>query len=531
MGLRTRILRHPALREFYRNYRVLLTFRGFLLAAAATTLYLLIANTLGLEQLQELEQVQDEPLPGVRRHPRLVGRVTRRRVEVVRPLLMISPPAPSMSNASALRQRAVAAAEHNVPPPPPPKPPPAHGLSSTLPAGESGLLPAECAALRSTLNESTAPSTTRPAVLLLTSAWGLQPDAPSSVRVHAGGAAHAVAGAASRSLLLASARRNLRNPSVAALHIFVPPSSCAREWMTREVAASGAHHSTSRLRLHITAAAPSWAALLEHGARHSAAADASLLLVSRADVVWPRDFGCLSPEALHASGAALAPSCAVDLAQCVAAVPRAKRAPTPVTNWTEAYAECRARQKSATACVPLLDLCRKYQRVHHALLVAPPLRLDPHVMSTLRTLAATFGSETRAAAAISAQPGGIVVNPCGELAPVCLRCADFAEISLAWSGTVWSGPHSATGLPPAPLDAALAGSGTCATTAAEQGPGAATPPPPLPVSNVTSHHRSRASAPTARRHVGATQTPKSPPAAVGRRTRVPTVVVGGSSTD
>ena len=208
-----------------------------------------------------------------------------------------------------------------------------------------------------------------------------------------------------------------------------------------------------------------------------------------------------------------------------------KRAPTPVTNWTEAYAECRARQKSATACVPLLDLCRKYQRVHHALLVAPPLRLDPHVMSTLRTLAATFGSETRAAAAISAQPGG-VVNPCGELAPVCLRCADFAEISLAWSGTIWSGPHSATGLPPAPLDAALAGSGTCATTAAEQGPGAATPPPPPPpVSNVTSHHRSRASAPTARRHVGATQTPKSAPAVVGRRTRVPTVVVGGSSTD
>ena len=74
MGVRTRILGHPALREFYRNYRVLLTFRGFLLAAAATTLYLLIANTLGLEQLQELEQVQDEPLPGVRRHPRLVGR-------------------------------------------------------------------------------------------------------------------------------------------------------------------------------------------------------------------------------------------------------------------------------------------------------------------------------------------------------------------------------------------------------------------------------------------------------------------------
>ena len=64
MGLRTRILRHPALREFYRNYRVLLTFRGFLLAAAATTLYLLIANTLGLEQLQELEQVQDEPGSG-----------------------------------------------------------------------------------------------------------------------------------------------------------------------------------------------------------------------------------------------------------------------------------------------------------------------------------------------------------------------------------------------------------------------------------------------------------------------------------
>ena len=54
MGLRTRMLRHPALREFYLNYRVLLTFRGFLLAAAATTLYLLIANTLGLEQLQAL---------------------------------------------------------------------------------------------------------------------------------------------------------------------------------------------------------------------------------------------------------------------------------------------------------------------------------------------------------------------------------------------------------------------------------------------------------------------------------------------
>ena len=56
MGLRTRILRHPALREFYRNYRVLLTFRGFLLAAAATTLYLLIANTLGLEQTTAAEQ-------------------------------------------------------------------------------------------------------------------------------------------------------------------------------------------------------------------------------------------------------------------------------------------------------------------------------------------------------------------------------------------------------------------------------------------------------------------------------------------
>ena len=63
MGLRTRILRHPALREFYRNYRVLLTFRGFLLAAAATTLYLLIANTLGLEQLQELEQVGTSRCP------------------------------------------------------------------------------------------------------------------------------------------------------------------------------------------------------------------------------------------------------------------------------------------------------------------------------------------------------------------------------------------------------------------------------------------------------------------------------------
>ena len=134
------------------------------------------------------------------------------------------------------------------------------------------------------------------------------------------------------------------------------------------------------------------------------------------------------------------------------------------------------------------------------------------------------------APAISAQPG-VVVNPCEQLAPVCLRCADFAEISLAWSGTIWSGPHSATGLPPAPLDAALAGSGTCATTAAEQGPGAATPPPPPPVSNVTSHHRSGASAPSVRRHVGATQTPKSAPAVVGRRTRVPTVLVGGSSTD
>ena len=68
MGLRTRILRHPALREFYRNYRVLLTFRGFLLAAAATTLYLLIANTLGLEQLQELTP---------KSAPAVVGRRTR----------------------------------------------------------------------------------------------------------------------------------------------------------------------------------------------------------------------------------------------------------------------------------------------------------------------------------------------------------------------------------------------------------------------------------------------------------------------
>ena len=81
MGLRTRILRHPALREFYRNYRVLLTFRGFLLAAAATTLYLLIANTLGLEQLQELPTSQARWSRArylLRRGPAMAARVFER---------------------------------------------------------------------------------------------------------------------------------------------------------------------------------------------------------------------------------------------------------------------------------------------------------------------------------------------------------------------------------------------------------------------------------------------------------------------
>ena len=257
--------------------------------------------------------------------------------------------------------------------------------------------------------------------------------------------------------------------------------------------------------------------------RHSAAADASLLLVSRADVVWPRDFGCLRRR--RCARAALAPSCGVELAECVAAVPRAKRAPTPVTNWTEAYAECRARQKSATACVPLLDLCRKYQRVHHALLVAPPLRLDPRDEHAAHARRRPLGRRRARRRRSPRSPAASSTR--AESSPLSAFAAQTSRRSLAWSGTVWERAAQRTG-PARVHDASLAGSGTCATTAAEQGPGSGDTAAAAAACRTSLRTTAAARARPPRGGTAARRRPqKHAPAGSTRRTRVPTVLVGG----
>jgi hypothetical protein len=111
--------------------------------------------------------------------------------------------------------------------------------------------------------------------------------------------------------------------------------------------------------------APTWTSLLRHATQLAMPATAAsqprhdLLVLARADVVWPRTFGCISPAAMKSAAAALTFSCQIRLRTC------APRKYAAAANWSEAYRSCRERETVAK-CAPLTDGCYKYSGVVRA---------------------------------------------------------------------------------------------------------------------------------------------------------------------
>ena len=223
---------------------------------------------------------------------------------------------------------------------------------------------------------------------------------------------------------------------------------------------------------------PSYDALLRYAMSLQAAAP--LIVIARADVVWPQGFNCLSSRNMLRRGAVLTLSCQVHTPTCEQLVPNVHAprgatrrqppstsstsssrspplAPPPPTtstdilanaaavgNWSAAYTACRARPHAglqpAFACMPLLNQCHKYSGVQHALVLAnpPPAAALSTVgaaltqagkVHTLSGLHFEYGSETRAADVLWATlPTGSVSNPCVDISPVCMRCAEFSEV-------------------------------------------------------------------------------------------------------
>lgn len=227
--------------------------------------------------------------------------------------------------------------------------------------------------------------------------------------------------------------------------------------------------------------APTWEVLMRYAAAAQAAAP--MVGISRADVVWPRGFNCLSAQAMLRKKAVLALSCQTHLPACAPLVihgratggggsgnrtaaiqealhslPNAGGASAPAAaDWADAYLSCRERggARSSLACLPLLDQCFKYSGVQHAILFATPP--EATAVAAVKTLKAEYGSETNAADALwRALPSQSVHNPCLEVAPTCLHCTAFPEVQAA------ARLRSADHLKPASLPAKLqAGDGYC----------------------------------------------------------------------
>ena len=473
--------RSELLAQLVRSSRLVLTFRGFASFVVLLGLYLVVANTLQLVQLQAIEGDAQEMLPTTVHHvhPSLLGR-----------------------RASADRR----AGKLKTPPPPPEPPSPPPSLPPSPPPMGDGPGDEHCAALRAAAAEAErelGPERGRRAahggerVVVASSGWGL-PVGHEQVSVRPRGSLHATPSAREGwSLLVDAASTNLRNPAIDIVLLFVPASPCALQLATetaapqpapvpapapaappgaapprhisraeREAMAAAAKaRSVPRLVVVASEAEPSWAGMAEAAQQllgRTAEHERGLLALSRADVAWRGAFGCISRAALHASATLLAPSCTV-APRCLPP----PRHPQLTANWSESYAHCRTRS-DATACVGQLDLCHKYNRAHHALLLASPVR--PSLLKPLRRNA-TFGSEAAALAALArAEEVGPLLNPCVQLGAECGHCASFTDLQQAWrSGAL---PKS---LAPATLHPPLAADGSCDTLAPL--PPLAPPPP------------------------------------------------------
>eukprot|EP00908_Phaeocystis_cordata_P012529 Transcript_23504.p1 GENE.Transcript_23504~~Transcript_23504.p1 ORF type:complete len:611 (-),score=112.48 Transcript_23504:1422-3254(-) len=510
----------PRLGQFaVRSSRVFLTFRGFAGFVVLLVVYLVVANTMQLGKLQAIEGDTEEVLPSAVQHvhPSLLGR-----------------------RAHTIGPAATGSALEPVPPRPPPRPPPPPPPSPPQPPAGDGPRAEHCAALRAAAAEAvrlpTPPMRSDERVVVVSSGWGL-PDGREQVSVRARGRLEVEAvGAAEAevgwSLVVAAATANLRNPALHGVILYVPWSACAQqladETPAPEAAPPVAHlparspHAAAaparvvpRLRLIVSEVAPSWAEMAEAAAqqlRATAPHERGLIALSRADVAWLGSFGCISRAGLIEPATLLAPSCRV-APRCLQHEHRA--------NWTVAYARCRERGNAA-ACVSQLDLCHKYNKAHHALVLPSPPRHES--LRPLRTLNATFGAEATALAGLARHTALRLLNPCAQLGAECGHCARFSELQAAWrAGSL---PKH---LAPAPLQPPLLqANGSCAALT----PHASAPPPaaratslPRQRSRSSSHAKQNTNEPARAR----SQTPSRPHASSSIQPQPPTHVAAHPS--
>eukprot|EP00966_Prymnesium_polylepis_P319500 7375953-Prymnesium_polylepis.1 len=200
------------------------------------------------------------------------------------------------------------------------------------------------------------------------------------------------------------------------MHVFVPPSACAQQLADEAAAdheealaaakgqpvpsrkgkggrkkkgkgkslpgrrANGANETAAeaptarppRLWLQVATAPPTWAGMLRHATDHLGSYPPSdkrawIVVIARADVTWPRSFGCLSPSAMKSSASVLTFSCQIHMRTCME--PKFMKGGA---DWATAYKRCRTSGRSVSSCAPMLDTCHKYAGVHHALAFAAP---------------------------------------------------------------------------------------------------------------------------------------------------------------
>ena len=228
--------RHPAggqpTQRAVRSIRWFLTPRGFACLVWGLGIYLALVNSFGVQELAlELadagESLPQEVSLQTALHPRQLGRRVQAVPTAGKPFGNQKPsgvPGKKGKKKPKPKTKAKAPAPVPIPPPPPP---------IKLVASEPGPEELVCDALRHALTLTPAAKlyqhTLDPvpplSVLLLTSGWGLPvKDSQRSLLQKES----SKRGPAEWTQLVHAAEQNLQNPSVGALHIFLPPSDCAQ---------------------------------------------------------------------------------------------------------------------------------------------------------------------------------------------------------------------------------------------------------------------------------------------------------------
>jgi len=449
------------------TFRYFLTVRGFAVLVWSVALYLSVVNTLGVDELEnQILQKRDRVLsfeaPATsHKTSRRIGKRNPNRSVAPSPTLVPSPPhSPAES--------------HTISEPGPPR--------ATCDALRQALLhPYRNAILGSAGKPDPYAQAfdQPPSILLLSSGWSLPPASTSK----------ATDGGTDWAVLVHAVEKNLQNPSIIAQHVFVPRSECAEQVADEAVAinkkavtaAAGDRSSTNRrggkvrkskrtkskgefassqekgrlaangtepagrapsfpsvraprLWLQVASTPPTWSALVRHGVEHAMtdltgkAKTARLVLIARADLVWPKTFHCLSPAAMQSSGIILTFSCQINMPSCVE-----PQFALGGADWATAYRSCRAKKQTVAGCARMLDTCHKYAGVQHAIAFASPLSsIVKNAVGALSILSALYGTESRAVEALYNRLGkSRIANACLSLSPMCLRCAEFSELQTA----------------------------------------------------------------------------------------------------